>query len=334
MSAPDLSILLPTGRRPESLGRLLHRIESCRRDRLAVEVLVLDDEGGEHTREVCARIEGIPVRHLAVPNGGATRRATLLNHGLADEGLGRIVAFTDEGVEPALSWLKEIRDACDSFPDYDVFGGRVEVVWPDGRPPRWASGERGAPVRELGFEEHAPWHDSGPYPIGLVPTGRNFWIRRSALESGVRFEAPGLRLPQERARELALVHGGEERFLRELSLRGHRTLFASRAVVQRSVARALVSPARARLGAFDLGRRRTLEHGLPLPDLLRRSPLSWTALRRLCVLRDGARVAWGRLGGVAASMEPLLALGGDLESLRLAREAHVAHVATERRANP
>ncbi len=315
MSPPDLTIFLSTHARPEVMRRAIFRLESCRRAGLELTVVVVDDVGDPETRTAFEEmLESSKLRlHHHVESSGGRGRA--LNGALREHEHGEVLLFLDDQLEPALDFFLELSAACANHPDVQVFGGRIEVDWPGGGPPRWASGERNRAVRELGFSEHTPRHDTGPYPMGLIPSPATFWIRRRLLERESWFTERPVSSPTDPA------PGDEAQFLRKLSTGGQRIQFAARALTRRRITLEQLAPAEVRKRVLEAGRGVPHERGLPMVDLLRRSPGTWTFLRRLCVLRDRARVVWGRLGGMAQAMEPLQALGANLESLRMVHGA-------------
>ena len=314
--SPDLSIVVATFQRSVSLRRTLDGIRSAARAGLSLEIVVVDNADCADTRRVCdeARGEmgdGLSLRYLIAPVAGKNRA---LNRALNEPGLGRIVAFTDDDTDPDPAWLGEIAATCARWPDDSVFGGRIDVVWPDGVPPGWA---RDARVQELGFAAHAPLASEAPYPPGRVPFGPNFWVRREVFEAGHRFDERIGPNPDDR------ILGDETQFLRGLVAAGYRIVFNPAACVGHRVQRQAIEPGVVRRRAYDLGRGIPHERGLPRRELLERSPLMWTVLRRALVLRDRIRVAFTRpLPGVAPALDALRALGFNEESLRLARESH------------
>ncbi len=308
MERSELTVVIPTFRRAASLRRVLEGLRA-QQDAPPFDVIVVDNAECEETREVCEAATELALR-FAVERGPGKNRA--LNRALTEDPLAPLVVFTDDDVDPDPKWLAEVRACAERWPNASVFGGRIDVVWPDGGPPAWA---RDARVQELGFTAHAPLEAEGPYPEGRVPFGPNFWMRRQLIEAGHRFNERIGPNPDDR------ILGDETQFLRGLRRGGQRFVYNPAAIVGHRVTRESVAPGVVRRRAYDQGRGIPHERGLPRRDLLARSPLLWRTLRHALVLRDRARAASARcLPGVAPSLNPLRALGFNQESLRLARE--------------
>jgi glycosyltransferase involved in cell wall biosynthesis len=101
---PRWSIIIPTYRRPEALGRCLQSLTelACQPDEF--EVIVVND-GGDSLDAVAERFEQkLNLRIINQANGGPGRAR---NHGAA-HATGRFIAFTDDDCAPAPRWLAEL----------------------------------------------------------------------------------------------------------------------------------------------------------------------------------------------------------------------------------
>jgi glycosyltransferase involved in cell wall biosynthesis len=105
---------------------------------LAVEITVVDNNSTDQTKSVVESFSGqLPLKYLFEARSGKNRA---LNTALEKVRLGKIVVFTDDDVDVPPDWLVSIQSVCDRWPDCSVFGGRINVVFPVDKVPRWALG--------------------------------------------------------------------------------------------------------------------------------------------------------------------------------------------------
>ena len=125
-----VSVVVPTFRRPELLGRCL---EALGRQELAAsewEVLIADDAASAATRdqvEAAARsLAPVPVRYLAVTRARGPAAARNVGWRAASA---VVIAFTDDDCVPDPRWLLEGLSALDRT-GAEAVGGRIEVPLP------------------------------------------------------------------------------------------------------------------------------------------------------------------------------------------------------------
>src|SRR5262245_46492727 len=124
-----VSILIPTHNRADVLDGTLEAFHRVDRTGMNVEIIVIDNNSGDHTVDVVASHQReLPLTYLREFHPG---KSCALNRALRDCQLKDIVVFTDDDVAPASDWLQEIASATSRWPDVSVFGGRVRVQWPD-----------------------------------------------------------------------------------------------------------------------------------------------------------------------------------------------------------
>src|SRR5438874_2649898 len=104
VTAPSLSVLVPTYRRPQDLRRCLEALKT--QTRPADEVILVVRDNDEETRAFLERFDFQELRLRAVTVGGAGQVAAL------DAGLqatsGEIIAITDDDAAPRPHWLARI----------------------------------------------------------------------------------------------------------------------------------------------------------------------------------------------------------------------------------
>jgi glycosyltransferase involved in cell wall biosynthesis len=174
--APDISVVVPTFRRPDLLPRLVAAMEAQTLPRDRFEVIVVDDGSGDESPTVLDELAAkTPVRLrplLLEVNGGA---AGARNVGWRST-TAPVVAFTDDDCVPTPGWLEAGLAAMQAAPEIGVAQGRTL------RPDDAAIGDW-----TLWREIVAP----SPYFEGC-----NLFFRRGALEAGGGFDE-GLRFNAE-----------------------------------------------------------------------------------------------------------------------------------------
>jgi len=103
--APEVSTVVPTRDRPESLARCLAALEH--QTLASVLELVVVDDGSEQERAVAEVVASVPsARLVRIPRGGV---AAARNAGVRAAG-GRFVCITDDDCVPDLRWAERMRE--------------------------------------------------------------------------------------------------------------------------------------------------------------------------------------------------------------------------------
>ncbi len=126
-----VSVVVPTYRRPDLLGRCLEALGRQNFDPAACEVLVCDDAAEEATRtqvESFAARARPAVRYFAV--SGRHGPAAARNAGWR-AARGAVVAFTDDDCVPEPDWLREGVRPLENDPGLAAVTGRVVVPLPE-----------------------------------------------------------------------------------------------------------------------------------------------------------------------------------------------------------
>jgi glycosyltransferase involved in cell wall biosynthesis len=270
----SITIILSTYNRSRDLRATLEAFYALDRDGLDVEFVIVDNNSTDDTPQVLDEFRGrLPLRSIFHPEPGKNRA---LNRALDETSLRDIVVFTDDDVTPRRDWLQQIARSSEANPEYQVFGGKIEIVWPDGAAPRWATAGW---IQVFAFALHDRGNQTVAYEPGDYPYGPNMWVRSSVFAHGLRYnERIG---PQPRKR----LMGSETTFLMALASGGHRMLYIPEAVVGHRVqARELNRKMVARRAA-RLGRSNPHVYGLPDVHLLARSRTRWLMRRALKIAR-------------------------------------------------
>ncbi|MBV9760466.1 MAG: glycosyltransferase family 2 protein [Acidobacteriaceae bacterium] len=136
----DVSVVLSTYNRCEVLARALERLASQEAAGIEYEVIVVDNNSSDNTRQVA---EGFAARD------GRFRYLFEGRQGLSharNAGIGaaqaEAIAFTDDDVEAAGDWILQIHKALLRYPEAEFVGGRVLAAG-DTSFPAWAHAKMG-----------------------------------------------------------------------------------------------------------------------------------------------------------------------------------------------
>lgn len=129
----EISVVVPTYRRPQLLARMVAALEAQTLDRERFEVLVVDNGSDDDTSTVLAGLAAASPLHLRplrvdVNAGPAPAR----NLGWRSA-RGRFVAFTDDDCIPRSDWLEQGLAVCGASPGLGVLQGAT--LRPAGHPP-------------------------------------------------------------------------------------------------------------------------------------------------------------------------------------------------------
>lgn len=240
----SLSVLIATHNRAAVLDQTLQAFVCVRRADFDMNFIVVDNNSTDTTAHVVESYrDRLPIRYLFEGKPG---KNAALNSALERAELGDVIVFTDDDILPGPDWLVEVSAACRQWTSHSVFGGRVELSWPNQSIPNWATRIAREP---WAFAAHNLGSAAAPYPDDRNPPGPNYWIRRQLIEEGYRFnEAIG---PHPTNR----LMGSETSFLHQVRAKGGYTpIFVPDAVVWHRIDEKLLDPAGICRRAFSNGR--------------------------------------------------------------------------------
>lgn len=198
----DLSVVMPTYRRPDLLARCLGALlaQTLPADRF--EVIVVDDGQEDRCREQVERIAATPgapaIRYLRAASGRGPAVARNAGWRAATAPL---VAFTDDDTLPDPSWLARGLAAMRAHPDWVAAAGQVRV------PSASASGGAGGRGTDTDRDSDIG-RDGAPARRDARPTDHELMTR--GLETSEFVTANAFA----RREVLARIEGFDERFLR------------------------------------------------------------------------------------------------------------------------
>lgn len=206
----DLSVVICTRDRATSLAETLECLRRADRERVRVQIVVVDNGSTDDTKAVVASCDfSPPVQYLWEPCPG---KAHAMNRALKGAQLGDVIAFLDDDMSPEPDWVLAVMSACKSWPQCDFFGGRTPVRWPPGPFPGWATSRR---LRGWAYSSEDHGSRDLPFGPGEWPSPGNFWVRSRVFLDGRRFHP---------------IWATEPRFLLELHADGFRGVRSGAAV--------------------------------------------------------------------------------------------------------
>jgi glycosyltransferase involved in cell wall biosynthesis len=216
----DLTAIVCTYNRSALLRESLARIVAQQSDGLRYEVVVVDNNSTDDTRQVIERIAAsarCPVRYLCERQQGVSYAR---NAGIAAS-RAPALAFFDDDVLVADDWLMRIKQALDANRNIDYVGGKVLPRWTCA-PPAWLSVENWAPIAAQDYGD-ATFTLEPDTNVGLISA--NLAIRRRALD-----EVGWFRPELQRVRD-GIGSMEDHELLERLARAGKRGLYAPQIVV-------------------------------------------------------------------------------------------------------
>ncbi|THD45217.1 MAG: glycosyltransferase family 2 protein [Bradyrhizobium sp.] len=202
----EISVLIPTHRRPASLERLLNSLVG-QKDASPFDVIVVDNDAAQSGEGVVARfLDRLAITYLTEPVRGLAR---VRNRAVAAAS-SRFIAFVDDDEWAAPDWLVTLVSMAKRT-GADAVMGAVQPVFADAVPDF---------IRSCGLFEDLPFGDGEILPWYATRTG-NALVRREAL--------PHLRAPF--SSRLDFVGGEDVQMFKQMIERGARIVSARHAVV-------------------------------------------------------------------------------------------------------
>lgn len=310
----DISVVICTRDRSESLRDTLDCLACADRTGLRVEVVVVDNGSGDTTPEVIRGFEDrLLIRLLLEPRQGVYGKSYALNRALDAGPLADIIAVLDDDMTPHPNWFQGVASICSRWPDKDLFTGRSYVVWPDGTPPSiTGSGE----LKTWMYSVIDHGNRDEPMGNGRWFSGNHFWFRSRCLASGVRFDDVWLTEPK---------------FMLDLVEKGYGAIAGPDAVIGHRIQHRLLSESVIRDRAVKVGRSnadvrlRPYRSGVKHASFLHRHPLLG---RLFCCVKlvqaglnwIGAKMHWSASQRFVATVIALQRVTYQVQLLRIAAQ--------------
>ena len=272
MGRTSVSVIMPTFNRAASLDRTLSAMASLDTPAADVSFLVVNNASTDETREVLSR--HADHLNLIVVDEATPGKCYALNTAIARPELGDIVVFTDDDILPRHDWLVEIVAACDRYPDVTIFGGKIEIEWPNIDVPKWAFDEKHA---KWAFSKVDWGEEERLWPEKTYPFGPNYWVRKSVFENGLQFDT------YLGPKAGGTILGDESKFLQELRAAGHTIMYIPTSSVKHCINEETLTESGITRRALGNGRRGPHLEDWKHVDLLRRHPMVYRLLRTASV---------------------------------------------------
>jgi glycosyltransferase involved in cell wall biosynthesis len=313
----SISVLIPTYNRAATLELTLQALSLLERDGIDCEFVIIDNNSNDRTAEVVAQYaKSLPLVYLFEARPG---KNPALNAALRRP-LRDLIVFTDDDTTPDRNWLKQIVAASNNWPEVQVFGGRVEIAWPNSKTP---SGIVAPWLLAMGFSEHQIAPEAEYYVPPACPFGPNYWVRRSVFNYVPQFDETIGPHPSNR------VMGSETSFLIKLQMQNIRMLYVPSVSVQHRVQpNECTIPALRRRG-FTFGRGQTRLHGPYRLSLYQRNAHLWRTRFLIAKILAYLSLLTGYLAPVARLRSELtvlakIKLGHLHESVQMLQQHNVA----------
>jgi GT2 family glycosyltransferase len=170
-----ISIIIATKNRCESLKELLDSLAALRGlERIRPEIIVGDNDSVDQTGVLLKQRSGncpVPLKTMNVTRPG---KSAVLNEAMGSAG-GEILAFLDDDVVVAETWLEALAGFFENHPGYDVAQGVVRIPAPESEDPE---------IRQLMKRYRTIPHLDLPvtYREIRLLNGSNFAVRRGIFE--------------------------------------------------------------------------------------------------------------------------------------------------------
>jgi len=212
-----LSILMATHNGAGTLPRVLDAYTRLDYPAEAWNVIIVDNASTDATRNLLADYaKRLPLSAVHTQERGKNRALNLaLTYPLGD-----LVVLTDDDAVPTPDWLSQLAATANAQQDFDIFGGKIDPVWPDSTP-AWISR-----LVNLGATYAITPDDMREGPVSAAQIwGPNMAVRRSVFDAGHRFDASvGPQAGQ-------YIMGSEVEFTCRMEAQGHRAWFCADAHV-------------------------------------------------------------------------------------------------------
>lgn len=215
-----LSVIICTWNRAASLKETLASIDQCVvPSSLSWEVLIVDNNSSDNTREICAAFEQRNperYRYLFEKRQG---KSFALNTAI-DNARGEILVFTDDDVTIDKHWLAETAKIYDEHSCIGV-GGKIVDTW-TGKKPDWLQldGPYGLMTVIVSFD-----HGDEVCELETPPFGANMSLKKAVFQKYGKFRTD---LGPTKGSE---IRGEDVEFCRRLLRAGEKILYAPKAVV-------------------------------------------------------------------------------------------------------
>ncbi len=175
MTNPEVSIIIATRNRADSLGRLLTALH-LQITPPTFEVIIADNGSTDETNSIITHTATqIAIQNVYVEKPGKSRAI----NAAIKIAKGELIVFTDDDVQPQPDWIWQLYSAMLRHPKINIFGGQIEVN--TDTVPQWILNSNN--LMGLLTSAHNHGAEETVYGYGQYPFGPNMAIRRKLLEN-------------------------------------------------------------------------------------------------------------------------------------------------------
>jgi glycosyltransferase involved in cell wall biosynthesis len=169
------SVIIATYNRADELPRTLESLKGLQVNE-PWEVIVVDNNSSDNTREVVEGVKSFPVplKYVFEKEQG---RSAALNAGIR-AAQGEILAITDDDVRVDPHWLTNSERALREL-NCDYVGGKALPIWSGGKRPAWLPNRGGKHWGVIALLDYGP--EPVPFSDKKVPLGVNIVFRRECF---------------------------------------------------------------------------------------------------------------------------------------------------------
>ena len=247
-------------------------------------IVIIDNNSTDNTAEFVEEYRHrLPIILLRETRPG---KNCALNKALRECVLKNIVVFSDDDVTPDRNWLQEIVRATTKWPEIAVFGGSIELLWPDNRQPVWVAADW---IKAFGYSWHHYADGEALYNGSDSPFGPNFWVRKLVFQKVPFFDESIGPRPKNR------IMGSETLFLLGLHRAGFQMLYCPAAMVQHRIHRKECRVSALQRRGFTFGRGKIRLNGLHRHRLYVKSKFLWFLVLMADYLYASLRFLFGSM---------------------------------------
>ena len=167
----DISVIISTYNRCEMLGVALERLLGQQSEGVTYEVVVVDNNSRDRTREVVESLISrghTNLHYVFEPRQGVSYAR---NRGI-QRTRAPIIAFADDDVVVARDWIAVIKREFDAHPEVACLGGKVLPEWKS-EPPAWLTREHWPPLALQDYGDE-PFYVNAETQLCLVSANLSF----------------------------------------------------------------------------------------------------------------------------------------------------------------
>jgi hypothetical protein len=263
---PDVSVVIPTFRRPEFLRRAVESVLAQRGVSESFEIIVVDNDGSASARVVVDELaadSARPIRYVNEPRPGISHAR---NTGVT-AAVGRSLAFLDDDEAASPDWLASLLDTANRF-SADIVVGPVRPIFP-------------AATAVSAYAREVYTRDAGLPSGSVIDWGGigNALLRKDrCFRTATPFDP-----------RLGLTGGEDSVFLRQLIQDGRKLVWCADAAVTETVLADKLTPRYLLRRAFRAGQTTSFQ-----PSAL--APPQWLAVIRWMAIGTTQAIVLGPLG--------------------------------------